>query len=82
MSNINNNQADDAATHPSVYRDTVNQTVSPKVTGCNVTAQGQKTENKCEDDWDLYPNMIRKVENEGTAKQVEHLHELEHTTSR
>ncbi|KAI9481692.1 MAG: hypothetical protein EXX96DRAFT_567667 [Benjaminiella poitrasii] len=29
-------------------------------------------------DWDLYPHVMRKIENEGTAKQVEHLHKLEH----
>ncbi|KAI8352112.1 hypothetical protein BD560DRAFT_438806 [Blakeslea trispora] len=33
------------------------------------------------EDWDLYPQMIRKVENEGNQKQVEHLHELENTSS-
>lgn len=71
----------DAMTHPSVYRDTINERVNPKVTGTNMTCSENK-EKKCENDWDLYPNMIRKVENEGDSKQVEHLHRLEHTSSR
>ncbi|KAG2232749.1 hypothetical protein INT48_001103 [Thamnidium elegans] len=66
MSNTNKNENVDATTHPSVYRDTINQ----------------KNESKGQDDWDLYPNMIRQVENQGSPEQVEHLHDLEHTSSR
>jgi hypothetical protein len=71
----------DAMTHPSVYRDTVNERVNSKVTGGNVSCS-KSNEKKYENDWDLYPQMIRKVENEGNSKQIEHLHQLEHTSSR
>jgi hypothetical protein len=81
MSDIKNNDNVEAMTHPSVYRDTVNGRVCQNVTGGSEVCAEKAKENK-EDNWDLYPNMIRKVENEGSPAQVEHLHELEHTTSR
>ena len=80
MSDIKNNDNTDVMTHPSVYRDTVNCRESQKLTGGKECPQ--KTNEPKEDNWDLYPNMIRKVENEGSPAQVEHLHELEHTTSK
>ncbi|KAL9548772.1 hypothetical protein PS6_006432 [Mucor atramentarius] len=72
----------DAMTHPSVYRDTMNGKKCEKIDNgfkCSSTAQKPKEDSE---DWDLYPQMIRKVENEGTAKEVQHLHELEHTLSK
>lgn len=72
----------EAMTHPSVYRDTVNGRVCQNVTGGSEPITTEKSKTSNEDNWDLYPNMIRKVENEGSSAQVEHLHELEHTTSR
>lgn len=82
MSDINNKKNDDEAmTHPSVYRDTVNGRACQNVTGGKTCDNTKKANESTEDNWDLYPNMIRKVENEGSPAQVEHLHELEHTTS-
>lgn len=72
----------DAMTHPSVYRDTMNGKKCEKIDNgfkCSSTAQKPKEDSE---DWDLYPQMIRKVENEGTAADVQHLHELEHTLSK
>ncbi|GAA5799244.1 hypothetical protein EDC94DRAFT_94678 [Helicostylum pulchrum] len=80
MSDTNKNETVDATTHPSVYRDTINQKVKQNVTGCKTECK--KSENKSQNDWDLYPNMIRQVENQGSPEQVEHLHDLEHTSSR
>ncbi|KAF1797620.1 hypothetical protein FB192DRAFT_1400776, partial [Mucor lusitanicus] len=71
----------DAMTHPSVYRDTVNGKKCEKIDNefkCDTADNKPKQDSE---DWDLYPQMIRKVENEGTAKDVQHLHELEHTIS-
>ncbi|KAI9011986.1 hypothetical protein CLU79DRAFT_771509 [Phycomyces nitens] len=69
-------------THPLLYRDSVNHPDSccnkkcPKSPGEIIEPRPTKNEDK--DNWDLYPNMIREVENKGTPEQVEHLHELEH----
>ncbi|CAO3617657.1 unnamed protein product [Mucor hiemalis] len=76
-----NKQDDEAMTHPSVYRDTVNGRACQNVTGGKTCDKTAKANEGPQDNWDLYPNMIRKVENEGSPAQVEHLHELEHTTS-
>ncbi|KAG2204462.1 hypothetical protein INT47_005253 [Mucor saturninus] len=77
----NKNENIDTMTHPSCYRDAMNGKMNQKLTGVNVE-QTKKSQESNENDWDLYPQMIRKVENEGSAKQVEHLHELEHSPSR
>ncbi|KAI8347619.1 hypothetical protein EDC96DRAFT_521064, partial [Choanephora cucurbitarum] len=79
MSNQENKQDIDTMTHPSLYRDSVNCQVTPKIDGQGVNCANQK-DNSTNQDWDLYPQMIRKVENEGNQKQVEHLHELENTS--
>ncbi|KAK4516359.1 uncharacterized protein ATC70_011330 [Mucor velutinosus] len=71
----------DAMTHPSVYRDTVNGKKCEKIDNGFKCSNTDKTKQDTED-WDLYPQMIRKVENEGTAKDVQHLHDLEHTISK
>jgi hypothetical protein len=69
----------DAMTHPSLYRDTINGKVGQKIdSDYKCTPQKENAS----DNWDLYPQMIRKVENEGSPKQVEHLHQLEHTPSK
>ncbi|KAG2212878.1 hypothetical protein INT46_009670 [Mucor plumbeus] len=86
MSDINKNQQPkqqdiDCMTHPSVYRDTINERNGQKIDNgfkCSSTTTAQKEK----EDWDLYPQMIRKVENEGTAKDVAHLHDMEHTLSK
>ncbi|KAI8644053.1 hypothetical protein BD408DRAFT_384593 [Parasitella parasitica] len=70
----------DTTTHPSVYRDTVNEKKCDKIDN-GFVCSAQQSKDECED-WDLYPQMIRKVENEGTPKDVQHLHKLEHTLSK
>jgi hypothetical protein len=77
--NKTNQQDIDAMTHPSVYRDTINCKVGQKIDGdYKCTPQ----EESGYDNWDLYPQMIRKIENEGSPKDVEHLHQLERTPSK
>lgn len=75
------NENIDTVTHPSCYRDAMNGKVNIKLTGLNIE-ETKKCQESNENNWDLYPQMIRKVENEGSVKQVEHLHELEHSPSR
>ncbi|CEP18712.1 hypothetical protein [Parasitella parasitica] len=70
----------DTTTHPSVYRDTINQKQCDKIDN-GFTCSAQKSKEECEN-WDLYPQMIRKVENEGSPKDVQRLHKLEHTLSK
>lgn len=82
MSDSNKIENIDTMTHPSCYRDAINGKINPKLTGVKVCGEVKKSQGSCENDWDLYPQMIRKVENEGSSKQVEHLHELEHSPSR
>ncbi|KAI8081797.1 uncharacterized protein B0P05DRAFT_538092 [Gilbertella persicaria] len=77
MSNSQERQDVDTMTHPSLYRDSVNCKVGQKIDS-DIKCQEQKQATN-QADWDLYPQMIRKVENEGSPKDVEHLHQLEHT---
>lgn len=90
--NENNDNTQDAFTHPMLYRESVN---SPKSSqdqklhqkGCQCgkkqaikfPAPKQEKEEPC---WDCYPHIARKIENEGTPEQVEQLHEMEHRSPR
>ncbi|KAI7898672.1 uncharacterized protein BX663DRAFT_232570 [Cokeromyces recurvatus] len=78
-SNSNNEDKNsiEITTHPSLYRDTVNGRCEQKADiNINCTSEKETEANN----WDLYPQIIREIENEGTEKQVGHLHELEHNT--
>ncbi|KAL0077701.1 hypothetical protein J3Q64DRAFT_1128099 [Phycomyces blakesleeanus] len=78
------NSNNEELTHPLLYRDSVNhpnpccnKAKSPSKSPDEIIEpRPAKAEDK--DNWDLYPNMIREVENKGTPEQVERLHELEH----
>ncbi|KAG0743858.1 hypothetical protein G6F16_008363 [Rhizopus arrhizus] len=75
MSNNSNQQNIDTLTHPSVYRDTINcQRRKSDTTDVNMKTQNETKQNQ---DWDLYPQLIRKIENEGSEEQVKRLHQLE-----
>ncbi|KAF9897435.1 hypothetical protein BX616_005595 [Lobosporangium transversale] len=39
----------------------------------------QTTNQEHQPDWDMYPGAIRKIENQGSDKDVEALHNLEHS---
>ncbi|KAI9277582.1 hypothetical protein BY458DRAFT_504502 [Sporodiniella umbellata] len=67
----------DTLTHPSAYRDAINCQRQSSHGSEDQVCQKQQVTKQEGDQWDLYPSMIRKVENEGTQKEVEHLHELE-----
>ncbi|KAI8977602.1 hypothetical protein BDF20DRAFT_808668, partial [Mycotypha africana] len=64
----------DILTHPAVYRDVMNQGGGGDKNDATGQANGQGQQAA---DWDLYPQVIRRIENEGTDRQVEHLHQLE-----
>ncbi|KAI7871776.1 hypothetical protein BDF14DRAFT_1878124 [Spinellus fusiger] len=71
----------DNLTHPLLYRNFVNNKKNENCTS-NINLQREKTEpvpirNKEQCSWDLYPNMIREIENKGTPEQVKQLHEME-----
>ncbi|CAO3703444.1 unnamed protein product [Rhizopus stolonifer] len=76
MSNQEPQQNINTLTHPSVYRDTVNCQANNSST-VDANTQTQTKSEQDNDNWDLYPQLIRKVENEGSENQVKHLHELE-----
>lgn len=79
MSAINNN--DNITTHPSAYRDAMNGKVCQKINNEIKGEQQSQKQSQSSQDWDLYPQVIRKIENEGTEKDVKQLHKIEHTLS-
>ncbi|KAI8989510.1 hypothetical protein BDB01DRAFT_782171 [Pilobolus umbonatus] len=67
----------DSLTHPLVHRASVNGHVDSKIECDKLKAQPDVA-NDNYNNWDLYPQVIRNIENQGTEEQVKHLHELEH----
>ncbi|KAI8369015.1 hypothetical protein BD560DRAFT_398342 [Blakeslea trispora] len=69
---------DDDLTHPSLYRFKRNSlpchfNYRPKFKSDIV-----QTEATVDSDWDLYPGLLRDIENEGSAEQVKKLHQMQH----
>ncbi|CAO3643548.1 unnamed protein product [Cunninghamella blakesleeana] len=91
MSSTSNNNGE-AFTHPQLYREYINHPPMnknnnnkniPKKTEANKDESTDKhSYSGSEDEWDLYPKIVRDIENHGTPEQVEHLHQLEKTPSR
>ncbi|ORE08224.1 hypothetical protein BCV72DRAFT_272081 [Rhizopus microsporus var. microsporus] len=69
----------DTLTHPSLYRESVNGASGTSSSHGNNTFPTQAKKEQEGDDWDLYPQLVRKIENEGSKEQVKHLHELENS---
>lgn len=72
---------EDDLTHPGLYRFKRNSL--PCYTYHQSTMKEEEAKNassatKSTCDWDLYPGLIRNIENEGTPEQVEKLHRMEH----
>ncbi|RCH88883.1 hypothetical protein CU097_008467 [Rhizopus azygosporus] len=67
----------DTLTHPSLYRESVNGSSSTSSSHDNNTFPTQAKKEREGDNWDLYPQLVRKIENEGSKEQVKHLHDLE-----
>ncbi|KAG2230797.1 hypothetical protein BDF21DRAFT_431939 [Thamnidium elegans] len=69
---------EDDLTHPALYRYKMNS-----LPGCNyrkyhANQNPQQNNNSSRDsNWDLYPGLIRNIENEGTPEQVDKLHHME-----
>lgn len=97
MSNNNQNANPDNLTHPRMYRDFINHPQSsqqphqhsPSSSSAGVDKDGTAIKptkagqgQQQEDQWDLYPQLIREIENTGTPEEVEHLHDLERSPSR
>ncbi|CAO3594862.1 unnamed protein product [Absidia cylindrospora] len=84
----------DHLTHPQMYRESINCPTSNKKnqplapsTGTNDNDSSKQTlpnsnQGQQEDQWDLYPQLIREIENTGTPEQVDHLHDLERSPGR
>lgn len=68
---------EDDLTHPALYRFKRNSL--PCYTHHKSKANDKVNCNSSGDaDWDLYPALIRNIENSGTPEQVEELHRMEH----
>lgn len=73
---------EDDLTHPALYRQKMN--CLPGSTYRKYTANLKAIDNcniSTDTDWDLYPSLIRNIENSGTPEQVEKLHRMEHKSS-
>ncbi|KAI8340114.1 hypothetical protein BC941DRAFT_419423 [Chlamydoabsidia padenii] len=89
----NQNENNENLTHPKLYRDSVNHPQSSQhvhqhstgsiknQVGTSLNSGKTKENGQQEDQWDLYPQLIREIENTGTPEQVEHLHDLERSPS-
>jgi hypothetical protein len=71
----------DVTTNPSAYRDAINERVCLKINN-EFKGQPQKQCESGSNEWDLYPQLIRKIENEGSPNDVEELHKIERTLSK
>ncbi|KAI9308519.1 hypothetical protein BJ944DRAFT_260083 [Cunninghamella echinulata] len=86
----NNNTDSEAFTHPQLYREYINHPSKSDNKKKEATALNNKSNQDkksasttagSDDEWDLYPKLVRDIENHGTPEQVEHLHQLERTPS-
>lgn len=70
---------EDDLTHPALYRFKRNSlpcyTYHKSIASDKVKENGNSASNT---DWDLYPALVRNIENNGTPEQVEKLHRMEH----
>jgi hypothetical protein len=75
---VEHHMQEDDLTHPGLYRFKRN---SPPIS--NYRPQFDKAEEtvsnpkEMDQNWDLYPGLIREIENEGTPEQVEKLHQMQ-----
>ncbi|KAI8080110.1 uncharacterized protein B0P05DRAFT_540019 [Gilbertella persicaria] len=70
--------SEDDLTHPCLYRFKRNNmpchfNYHPKFTS------DVPSHTPTSDSWDLYPSLIREIENEGSPEQVEKLHQMQRT---
>ncbi|KAI8081706.1 uncharacterized protein BX664DRAFT_341073 [Halteromyces radiatus] len=80
----------DHLTHPQMYRQSINHSQSSITKNQSKKEQiifdwnkmNQQQEQGQQDLWDLYPQLIRDIENKGTREQVKHLHDLENSPSK
>ncbi|KAI8374150.1 uncharacterized protein BYT42DRAFT_615340 [Radiomyces spectabilis] len=84
---------DDADVHPQAYRlkrnsrdisaDKCHHPGSHEYVHMEGVAQPRPIQTNPQDkaQWDLYPSMVRNIENDGTPEQVEQLHQMEHIQS-
>lgn len=68
---------EDDLTHPALYRFKRNNLPCYRHKSSNDKVIYTPAMNNT--DWDLYPALIRTIENSGTPEQVEALHRMEHT---
>lgn len=74
---------EDDLTHPGLYRFKKNSMPcytyhQPANNLTDKSSEGNTTCSSSEVDWDLYPGVMRTIENEGTPDQVEKLHQMQH----
>ncbi|GAA5812697.1 hypothetical protein MFLAVUS_006155 [Mucor flavus] len=70
---------EDDLTHPALYRHKMNSLPGFSYRKYHVDQNSQQNKNSSAgSDWDLYPGLIRNIENEGTPEQVDKLHRMEH----
>lgn len=73
---------EDDLTHPGLYRFKRNSipcyTYHQPTVNDKVKTNANATSSSSEVDWDLYPGVMRGIENEGTPEQVEKLHRMQH----
>ncbi|KAI9488137.1 hypothetical protein BDB00DRAFT_773134 [Zychaea mexicana] len=76
----------DTLTHPLLYRENINSAQQSEGNSNNTVASSwmppaQPLKDGGDECWDCYPHLVRKIENEGTPEQVEHLHQLQQSQS-
>ncbi|KAI8875433.1 hypothetical protein K501DRAFT_289371 [Backusella circina FSU 941] len=75
---VEHHMQEDDLTHPGLYRFKRNSlpvsSYRPQFDKSEVLNNSPKEKNE---QWDLYPGLIREIENEGTPEQVEKLHQMQ-----
>ncbi|GAA5803838.1 hypothetical protein HPULCUR_009323 [Helicostylum pulchrum] len=69
---------EDDLTHPALYRHKMNSLPGSNYRKYHTTQNSQQNKKSSADsNWDLYPGLIRNIENKGTPEQVDKLHHME-----
>lgn len=69
--------SDESLTHPQAYRDAINGKIATTIKDSDQFPCKSASACSSDKDWDMYPQLIRTIENQGSEKQVNQLHEIE-----
>jgi hypothetical protein len=69
---------EDDLTHPGLYRFKKNSAPCYTYHISNTIDEKSNSVSNNSTDWDLYPGLMRNIENEGSPEQVETLHRMQH----